>query len=204
LTASQDSYQALQRTYNDQSRRLADAHANIATLTSAAAHKKATSTSELSRLLDENRILEKRAEEARITIANRESELEKLFLEQEKKEQMWEEKQRKEERLRKEAEKRSNDMKLVVDRLTMVHGDGQDLSPAAALAMGQKKDGKSYTQFYLDYAIQENKLRQAEEEVIRLTALLDEISADISEKVCYFAPCGTSLMTETAPRRTGS
>ena len=134
-------------------------------------------------MLDENRILEKRAEEARTTIANRESELEKLFLAQEKQERMWEEKQKKEERLRKEAEKRSNDMKLVVDRLTMVHGDGQDLSPAASLAMGQKKDGKSYTQFYLDYAIQENKLRQAEEEVIRLTSLLDEISADISEKV---------------------
>lgn len=183
LTSAQSSLQALQRTYASQSTRLAEAHANIATLTSAAASKKASSSNEISRLIDENKILEKRAAEARNTILEREAELEKLADAQSEDARVWSEKLRKEDRARKEAEKRASDLKVVVDRLTLAHGDGSDLSPAAALAIGQREGGKSYTSFFTEFTLQENKLREAEEEVVRLTALLDEISADIREKV---------------------
>jgi nucleoprotein TPR len=183
LTAVENTHHALQRTYNEQSRRLADAHASIATLTSAAAAKKASTASEFSRLMEENRILEKRGDEARAQITERESELERLVSAQESKEKSWEERWKKEERLRREAEKRSEDLKIVVERLSMAQGIGSDISPAAALAADQKMNGKSYTQFYVDYTVQESKLRAAENEVDRLTSLLDEISADIAEKV---------------------
>ena len=172
----------MQRTYNDQSRRLAEAHANIATLTSAAAAKKASSSNEVSRLLDENRVLEKRGDEARATVAEREAELERLVDAQAELEKTWEARWKKEERLRKEAEKRSQDLKLVVERLSLAQGETTDLSPAAALATSQREGGKSYTQFYMDYTIQEAKLQTAENEVLRLTQLLEEISADIAEK----------------------
>lgn len=127
--------------------------------------------------------MEKRADEARATISDREAELERLADAQEAKERVWEEKWRKEERSRREAEKRAEDLKIVVERLTLAQGEGSDISPAAALAADQKMNGKSYTQFYIDYTIQSTKLREAEIEVDRLTELLDEISADINEKV---------------------
>lgn len=127
--------------------------------------------------------MEKRADEARSTIADREAELERLIDAQAEKERSWEDKWRKEERLRKEAEKRSEDFKVVVERLALAQGGGVELSPAAALAADQRANGKSYVQFMTDYSLQEHKLRTAENEVVRLTELLDEISADISEKV---------------------
>ncbi|ORY31757.1 hypothetical protein BCR39DRAFT_525256 [Naematelia encephala] len=182
LTAAENSYHSLQRTYNDQSRRLAEAHSNIAALTSAAAAHKANTSMELHRLVEENRVLEKRGDDARAVISEREAELERLTDLQGEKEKVWEDKWKKEERARREAEKRAEDLKIVVERLAMAGGEGNDLSPAAALAGEMRQTGKSYTQFYTDYTIQEGKLRTAENEVARLTSLLDEISQDISEK----------------------
>ena len=183
LTSTDNSYQSLQRTYTDQSRRLAEAHSNIATLTAAAASRKASTSSEMARLMEENRVLEKRAEEARATINEREAELEKMVDASGATSKVWEDKWKKEERLRREAEKRSEDLQLVVERLAMAGGEGTELSPAMALAGGLRQSGKSYTSIYTDYTIQEGKLSAAENEVDRLTQLLDEISADISEKV---------------------
>ena len=185
MTSTDNSYHALQRTYNDQSRRLAEAHANIATLTAAAASRKASTSSEFARLMEENRVLEKRAEEARVTIAEREAELERMVDSSGETTKVWEDKWKKEERLRREAEKRAEDLQIVVERLAMAGGDGSDISPAVALATGMKAGGKTYTQFYTDYTILEGKLRTSENEVIRMTQLLDEISADISEKVSW-------------------
>ncbi|WVF69077.1 hypothetical protein IAT40_003851 [Kwoniella sp. CBS 6097] len=182
LNAVENSYRALQRSYNDQSQRLSEAHANIATLTSAAAAKKASVSMEFHQLTEENRILEKRGEEARATIAEREAELERLAEAYGEKEKSWEEKWKKEERTRREAEKRAEDLRVVVERLAMAGGEGNDISPAAALATGVRQSGKTYTQFYTDYTIQEGKLRAAENEVARLTELLDEIGQDIAEK----------------------
>ncbi|ORX37030.1 hypothetical protein BD324DRAFT_650644 [Kockovaella imperatae] len=182
LTSTDHLYHALQRTYNDQSKRLAEAHENIRALTDAAANRKISTSSEFARLMEENRILKKRAEEARSTITEREAELERVADSAGEKTRVWEEKWKKEERLRREAEKRAEDLQIVVERLAMAGGEGSDLSPAAALATGMKQSGKTYTQFYTDYTIQEGKLRAAENEVSRLTQLLDEISADISEK----------------------
>nr|XP_031858524.1 uncharacterized protein CI109_006047 [Kwoniella shandongensis]KAA5525596.1 hypothetical protein CI109_006047 [Kwoniella shandongensis] len=182
LNTVENSYRSLQRTYNDQSKRLAEAHANIATLTSAAAAKKASVSMEFHQLSEENRILEKRGDDARATILEREAELERVVGAYEEKEKTWEEKWKKEERTRREAEKRAEDLKIVVERLALAGGEGTDVSPAAALASGLKQSGKTYTQFYTDYTIQEGKLRAAENEVARLTGLLDEISQDISEK----------------------
>ena len=135
--------------------------------------------------MEENRVLEKRAEEARVTIAEREAELERMVDSSGEKTKVWEDKWKKEERLRREAEKRAEDLQIVVERLAMAGGDGSDISPAAALATGMKAGGKTYTQFYTDYTILEAKLRTSENEVIRMTQLLDEISADISEKVSW-------------------
>ncbi|WVR06682.1 hypothetical protein IAU60_003714 [Kwoniella sp. DSM 27419] len=182
LNTVENSYRSLQRSYNDQSSRLSEAHANIATLTSAAAAKKAAVSMEFHQLTEENRILEKRGEEARATIAEREAELERLSESYGEKEKSWEEKWKKEERSRKEADKRAQDLKVVVERLAVAGGEGLDISPAAALASGMKQSGKSYTEFYTDYTIQEGKLRAAENEVARLTELLDEIGQDIAEK----------------------
>ena len=89
-----------------------------------------------------------------------------------------------EERRRKEAEKRAQELKAVVDRLALAGGEGTDLSPAAALAGEMRGQGKSYTQFFTDYTLQQGRLQEAEDEVARLTELLDEISNDIAEKVC--------------------
>jgi nucleoprotein TPR len=187
LTSIQNSYNALQRTYTDQSRRLAEAHTNISTLTTSAATKKANTSLEYQRLLTENQLLEKRSDEARSVVLEREAELERMANAFEEKEKVWEDRWKKEERIRKEAEKRSEDLKVVVERLALANGEGGDLSPAAALAGGLKAGGKSYTQFYTDYTIQEGKLRAAENEVVRLTLLLDEISQDINEKVRHTA-----------------
>ena len=140
-------------------------------------------------------MLEKRAEEARATISEREVELERLADSQAVKEKAWEEKWKKEERMRREAEKRSEEFKDVVQRLTMAQGGDMDFSSAAAVASDQKASGKSYTQFYLDYTIQESKLRAAEDEVGRLTGLLDEISADIREKVGIFTSSRLQILT---------
>ncbi|WRT66753.1 uncharacterized protein IL334_003716 [Kwoniella shivajii] len=182
LSTIENSYRSLQRTYNDQSQRLSEAHANIATLTSAAAAKKASVSMEFHQLMEENRILEKRGEEARSTVAEREAELERMAESYGEKEKNWEEKWKKEERTRRVAEKRAEDLKVVVERLALAGGEGTDISPAAALAGGMKASGKTYTQFYTDYTIQEGKLRAAENEVARLTGLLDEIGQDIAEK----------------------
>ena len=184
-TSTDNSYQSLQRTFADQSRRLAEAHSNIATLTSAAASRKASTSSEMARLMEENRVLEKRAEEARATINEREAELEKIVDAAGETSKIWEDKWKKEERLHREAEKRSEDLTLVVERLAMAGGEGTELSPTMALAGGLRQSGKSYTSIYTDYTLQEGKLSAAENEVDRLTQLLDEISADISEKVSY-------------------
>ena len=143
----------------------------------------------MNRLMDENRVLEKRGEDARQAILDRESELERITDAFAEKERHWEEKWKKEERTRKEVEKRAEDLKVVVDRLAMASGEGSGLSPAAALASGAKAGGKTYTQFYTDFTLMEAKLRTSENEVSRLTQILDEISADLAEKVSYVFPC---------------
>ena len=143
---------------------------------------------EFHRLLEDNRVLEKRGDDARASVAEREAELERMADSYDEKPRMWEDRWKKEERIRREAEKRSEDLKVVVERLAMAGGAGTDLSPAAALASGMRQNGKTYTQFYTDYTIQEGKLRAAENEVSRLTQLLDEISQDISEKVSLALP----------------
>lgn len=183
LTAAESSHHALQRSYNDVTQRLADAHANIARLTSTAAQKKTTTSLELNRLMDENRILEKRGDEARQAILDREAELERLTDSYADKERLWQDKWKKEERSRRDAEKRAEDLKVVVDRLAMASGEGNEISPAAALASGARAGGKTYTQFYTDYTLLDGKLRASENEVSRLTQILDEISADLAEKV---------------------
>lgn len=183
LTSAENSYRSLQRTYNDQSRRLADTHANIASLTSAAATKKASTSMEFHRLMEENTILEKRGDEARASVADREAELERMAESYDKKEEESEVRWKKEERMRREAERRAEDLKLVVERLAMAGGGGTDFSPAATIAEGMKQRGKSYTQFYTEYVIQEKKLREAENDVARLTQIVDDISQDVVEKV---------------------
>jgi len=138
---------------------------------------------EFHRLMEENRILEKRGDDARANVVEREAELERTAESQDEKQRLWEEKWKKEERMRREAEKRAEDLKVVVERLALAGGEDADISPAAALASGMRQTGKSYTQFYTDYTIQEGKLREAENEVARLTDLVEEISRDIDEKV---------------------
>lgn len=80
-------------------------------------------------------------------------------------------------------EKREGELKQVVDKITLANGEGTDLSPAMALAGEMRVSGKSYTQFFTDYTVQEGRLREAENEIQRLTDLLDEIGNDIAEKV---------------------
>lgn len=73
----------------------------------------------------------------------------------------------------------------MVDKIALASGEGSDLSPAAALAGEMRGSGKSYTQFFTEFTVQEGKLRSAENEIERLTELLDEIGNDIAEKVCF-------------------
>lgn len=205
LTSAESSYHALQRSYNEQSRRLAEAHANIANLTSAAASKKASTSIELHRLMEENRVLEKRAEDSRVTISDREAELERLVGAHEDEKAEWQDRWKAEERRRKEAEKRSEDLSVVVERLALAAGEGTDVSPALALATEMRQSGKSYTQFYTDYTRLEAELRTAQNEVGRLTQLLDEVSQDIAEKVgsglsrCVMCGSRRLLMTRQKP-----
>ena len=138
---------------------------------------------EFHRLMEENRVLEKRGDDARTSVVEREAELERMAESWDEKERMWEERCKKEERMRRDAERRAEDLKVVVERLAMAGGEGADISPAAALASGMRQTGKTYTQFYTDYTIQEGKLRAAETGVPRLTQLVEEISQDIDEKV---------------------
>ena len=173
----------MQQAFDGQSRRLADAHSNIATLTSAAASQKASFRIELNRLSEEIRLLEKRADDSRAAVSDREAELERLVGAQSEKEKLWEEKWKKEERAKREAEKRSDDLKIVVERLATANGEGVTISAAASVASGMKQSGKTYTEFYRDYVIQEGKLRASEIEVDNLQQLLDEITQDIEERV---------------------
>jgi nucleoprotein TPR len=156
-------------------------------LTAAAASHKAGFRIEVNRLVEEVALLERRGDDARAAVDDREAELERVSAVQVEKERSWEEKWKKEERGRREAEKRAEDLKIVVERLAMAGGEGgMDFSPAASIAGQMKQQGKTYTQFYTDYTIQEAKLRAAENEVGRLQNLLDEISQDISDKVCVW------------------
>lgn len=137
----------------------------------------------MARLVEENRLLAKRADETRATVNEREVELERIVSAQEEERRETEVRVKTEERRRKDAEKRSDKLKSVVDRLALA--GGTDLSPAAALAGELRQQGKSYTQFFTEYTLQEGKLQAAENEVHRLTELLDEISGDIAEKVSF-------------------
>ncbi|WOO78025.1 Nucleoprotein TPR [Vanrija pseudolonga] len=188
ITSIQTAYQSLQRTYEDQARRLAEAHANIATLTSASASQKTSYRLEFDRLHEEIRLAQRHGDEARTEVADREAELERLSESLAEKEGLWEDRWKREERARKEAEKRVDDLKVVVERLAMAQGEGSgsDISPAATLATKLREEGKSYTQFYTDYTIQEGKLRASQDEVARLTSLLEQISQDIAEKKPLF------------------
>jgi nucleoprotein TPR len=183
MTAAENSWNALNRTYTEQSRRLGEAHASIANLTSAAAARKAASTNELTRLLDENRILERRAEEARNTIAEREAELERMSDAEDKKERAWQKKLEDETRARQDAEKRVSELRTVVNRLTTASGEGGELSSAAALASEQRAGGRSYIRSVMEFEIQAQQLQEAKEENKRLTNLLDDICSEIDEKV---------------------
>ena len=138
---------------------------------------------ELQRLMEENRLLEKRGDDARAVIADRESELERLSQQTDDQEREWSERCKKEERLRREAEKRASDLKVVVERLALAGGEGTDVSPTALLANEIRQSGKSYTQFFTDYTIQEQKLREKEDEVARLEAVLTEVTQEIAERV---------------------
>ena len=163
---------------------------------------------EFHRLMEENAVLEKRNDEARSTIIEREAELERIAEGYEEKMRTGADRWKKEERLRREAEKRAEDLKVVIERLALARGDNTDISPAAALASGMRQSGKTYTEFYADYTFQEGRLRAAENEVSRLTLLLDEISQDITEKVENFTVLVLFLMTdisaETFARRASS
>lgn len=139
--------------------------------------------------MEENRVLEKRAEDSRVTISDREAELERLVGAHEDEKAEWQDRWKAEERRRKEAEKRSEDLSVVVERLALAAGEGTDVSPALALATEMRQSGKSYTQFYTDYTRLEAELRTAQNEVGRLTQLLDEVSQDIAEKVGFDLSC---------------
>lgn len=130
-----------------------------------------------------NRLLERRLDEARSTVLEREAELENMASAHEEREKNWEAKVKKEEKMRKEVEKKMGELKKIADRLDMVEGRGGYISASAGVAGEMRKDGKSYTQLYTDFTIQESRLQAAEGEVERLTNLLDEISQELNEKV---------------------
>ncbi|KAL0240713.1 hypothetical protein I308_106513 [Cryptococcus tetragattii IND107] len=182
LSTLEQSHRSLQRAYNDQSSRLAEAHASIATLTSTAAANKATVAVDVLAMEEANRLLERRLDEARSTVLEREAELENMASAHEEREKNWEAKVKKEERMRKEVERKMGELKKIADRLDMVEGRGGYVSASAAVAGEMRKDGKSYTQLYTDFTIQESRLQAAEGEVERLTNLLDEISQELNEK----------------------
>ncbi|KAE8542037.1 hypothetical protein D1P53_001516 [Cryptococcus gattii VGV] len=182
LSTLEQSHRSLQRAYNDQSSRLAEAHASIATLTSTAAANKAAVAVDVLVMEEANRLLEHRLDEARSTVLEREAELENMASAHEEREKNWEAKVKKEERMRKEVEKKMGELKKIADRLDMVEGRGGYVSASAAVAGEMRKDGKSYTQLYTDFTIQESRLQAAEGEVERLTNLLDEISQELNEK----------------------
>jgi nucleoprotein TPR len=200
LTTAESSYQALQRSYNDQSARLATAHADISNLTSSAATRKAASQTEVARLVEENRILSKRADETRQVVSEREAELEELSAEYKELQETAQARIHAEERKRKEAEKKAHELKATVDRLAIAAGEGNDVSASAALANEMRGQGKTYTEFYRDYTLQETRLQEAEEEVQRLTDLLDDISREIAEKVCYSQRCLVSEKEDLTKR----
>jgi nucleoprotein TPR len=184
LSSAETKHSSLLRTFEEQSRRLADAHANIANLTSNAASQKMSYRREFDRLMEEIRLLERRSDEARAAVADREAELERHSEDMAERERMWEERVEREEKGRKIAEKRADDLKVTLQQLTSSAGDGSiDVSRAASLASSQRASGKSYTQFYTDFIKSEQDLQEKEQEVQRLTALVEEISQDIVEQV---------------------
>ncbi|OXG43671.1 nucleoprotein TPR [Cryptococcus neoformans] len=182
LNTLEQSHRSLQRAYNDQSSRLAEAHASIATLTSTAAANKAAVAVDVLAMEEANRLLERRLDEARSTVLEREAELENMASAHEEREKNWEAKVKKEEKMRKEVEKKMGELKNIADRLDMAEGRGGYVSASAAVVGEMRKDGKSYTQLYTDFTIQESRLQAAEGEVERLTNLLDEISQELNEK----------------------
>ena len=133
--------------------------------------------------MEENRLLSKRADETRAIVLEREAELEELVAAHKEATADVAARIKTEERRRTDAEKKLEEMKVVVDRLALASGEGTDISPAAALAGEMRANGKSYTQFFTDYTLQETRLQEALDEVARLTDLLDEIGQEIAEKV---------------------
>lgn len=186
LSSAEAKHSSLLRTFQEQSRRLADAHANIANLTSNAAAQKMSYRVEFDRLMEDIRLLGKRGDEARQAVADREAELERHAEEMTERENMWEERLAREENARKVAEKRADDLKVTLQQLTAAEDGSLDISPAAALASNQRLAGKSYTQFYADYVKLEYELSEKDKEVQRLTTLVEEISQDINEQVRNF------------------
>jgi len=191
LASAESKHSALLRTFEEQSRRLGEAHANIANLTSNAASQKVSYRLEFDRLMEEIRLLEKRGDEARAAVADREAELERHAEEMTERENELKEAVEREQKARKLAEKRADDLKITLQQLTGTAEDGSvEFSRAASLASSQRASGKSYTQFFNDYVNAQQALQEKEEEVLRLNALVEEISEDIKEHVSFVHPVG--------------
>lgn len=129
--------------------------------------------------MEENRLLKKHSDEARSAVAQREADLEALEADVADSEKRWSEKLQREERARREAEKRADDHKIVLQRLA----SDTSISPTANLLSQIGQDGKSFTQFYADHALLQEELSKKEQEISRLESALERILGDIKEKV---------------------
>lgn len=180
---SRSSYNALQRTYQDQSQRLAECHANIHTLTNALAKQKTENRLELERIMAQNALLEKYSNEARDTVQDREAELEQMSESFAEKERAAEEQISRLEADLAQAKKRADDFKFALDRLATANDASLDISPTATIAAKQAASGKSIVQLWTENVRFEDELNEANLKNEQLQRMVRQIQEEIMEKV---------------------
>lgn len=177
------SYNALQRTYEDQTARLSEAHANVRTLTNSLAKQKAENRLELERVMAQNALLAKYSTEARDTVHDRESELEEMAGRFSEKERAFEETINRLEGEVASAKKRADDFKFALDRLTSANDASLDYSPTATIAAQQRANGQSYTHVWTQNVLLQEELSKAKTEIEQLNAMVQRVGEEIMEKV---------------------
>lgn len=201
---SRSSYNALQRTYEDQTTRLAEAHANVRSFTNALAKQKAENRLELERVMAQNALLEKYSTEARDTVQDRESELEEMAGRFSEKERAFEEQINRLEGELVSAKKRADDFKFALDRLSSANEATLDYSPTATIAAQQRAHGQSYTHVWTQNVLLQEQLSEAQTKNERLEDMIRQIQEEIMEKVRDSHGCRLTAETNLRPAAQGS
>jgi nucleoprotein TPR len=199
--AAQSALKSLHSAHNNQSREHSQALAKIQDLTGRLAEQETTYLNEAATLKRLVSVLEEREQQAKDIVANIEKEWATVGEKADRRESNLREEIEIERRHREEAEKRVDQLELVLQKMGKgelpVPGtpgravsvdettDGMmGLSPTVAIASRSQKSGKTFTEVYADYVrLQEEHARKSTE-YDHMERTLNQVLRQIEERVC--------------------